>query len=234
MTAMVILFLAIMLLLPAYSLAKTNIDVVKEKLAQRRGLHLDSSMSYGQVIFYDDLPSWSDLSSVEQRLFTSRKVEPWYSLSDEDKSRRFYSSDWKTLEEPWIELVLTWANLSNNAYGSIPETLGPELIGDLFDICRAHVQISSDARSAIHEGERWIKNSLKSPLTGLYPKLTATEFSPGALYIHPLSSEEKVHFAQLLGITEAQAQAPKSIALYFRLYGEHNIIAQGIRWFGTD
>lgn len=88
----------------------------------------------------------------------------------------------------------------------------------------------------------------RSPITGEFPKLNATGFSAGDLYIRPLTEDEKEHIASLdehyrtmwydgleLGpITEAYHNIMLITDVYYvRVYGYNDVIHTGLYFLWT-
>jgi len=89
----------------------------------------------------------------------------------------------------------------------------------------------------------------KSPITDTYPRLNAREFSPGNVYIRPVTEEEKQHFASINetfqqlwydGVWEDPHQQAEFQVMtigdvfYMRVYGESGVIHTGLHFMWTD
>lgn len=83
---------------------------------------------------------------------------------------------------PWSNHVFTAVNRFYDLYGYVPEVLDEEII---------HMTPGYEKAT----GDKL--NEFRNPLTGEWPVLNAADFSPGDMYIRPLTEEEKIHFAAL-------------------------------------
>jgi hypothetical protein len=136
---------------------------------------------------------------------------------------------------PWYLSVLQLVQAYEAAHGSVPDRLNDSIVRELM----------GDTLLGTIDGE-----SLKSPITGLYPELRSVHFTPGALYMRPLTSAELQHFCskdKLLGklVNEGLAPNPRDggkltrparlmgKVWYIRVYGESSVIKEDLVYAST-
>lgn len=85
--------------------------------------------------------------------------------------------------DPWYVMVFSFAAAYYKNFGSLPDTLTPEMVRSI----PGQEQVSDD-----------ILERLRNPLTGNWPRLKAQDFSPGDIYLQPLTPAEMQHFATAL------------------------------------
>lgn len=130
----------------------------------------------------------------------------------------------------WRSEVFDLVHAYYMRHGVVPEVLTPEVITEL-------------------AGEQNVANLqyhfLKNPLTGAYPRLNAREFSPGEVYIRPLTAEEIRHFCdhdsmldQLVNnksLRDWEGNDRAALLLgrvfYMRVYGRSGVIGNTIEFF---
>jgi hypothetical protein len=130
---------------------------------------------------------------------------------------------------PWYEDIFMMVNAICQRTGEIPA----QLTHDLIKMCT----VSPDAFD-LDDSARW-----RSPITGEFPVLNATEFEPGQVYIRLLTEAEKRHFADQFeiydmdwyqGVTKDYSTGEvlpiklMTDIYYMRVYGEREVIYAGI------
>ena len=85
--------------------------------------------------------------------------------------------------DPWYVQVFAIAAAYYKAFNSLPDALSPEAVKRIPGL----EQISDEQLEL-----------LRNPLTGAWPNLNAQAFSPGDLYLQPLTPADMQHFAAAL------------------------------------
>lgn len=124
------------------------------------GHGLPASWTINDLVFLEDYPAAASLTSPEIYMITGSQG----------------SSFGRDLE-PWYIVVQRHATNYYTKYGTMPDQLTPEVLAEIYD---------TDVSSLDPE----LLDEIKSPLTGQFPRLNATQQSPGDLYIRPLTSDE--------------------------------------------
>lgn len=132
---------------------------------------------------------------------------------------------------PWRKEVRRLVQALHVNLGYVPGQLTKELVESV--VCE-NSQVD----------DLWVEQ-FKSPLTGEFPKLNASEFSPGDLYIRALSEQEKQHIASFIedyrsiwydGVwfnpaEETWEKAELSGDVYYvRIYGWDGVLVEGIEF----
>lgn len=132
---------------------------------------------------------------------------------------------------PWRRAIFNAVNGIYVNTGNVPPELTPGLLSAVMDVNEATASGSID--------------QFRSPITGEFPRLDASYFSPGQVYIHLLTEGEKQYFAGTYqvyqdnwfdGISRNPATGemmPIEITggvFYIRIYGESDVIYEGIEY----
>lgn len=133
--------------------------------------------------------------------------------------------------KPWEQEIFLFVRRYFEQYGAIPERLSPEVIRQAPGYAGY-----SDARLEV----------FRSPLTGEFPRLNAASFSPGDVYIRPLTPGEMQYFAQRNPVYNADwfgkgtvvdpnSHDPINTELgtdvyYIRIYGASGVIVDGLEY----
>jgi hypothetical protein len=170
--------------------------------------------SYNEITFMpeSEYPDFDSLTQLEQYMLLG------VSSSDLSGSPAL---------PPWTTTILAWVAKYYAVYGSVPDTITPDIIRSL---------------PGFEEFEDEAFQAEFNPLTGAYPRLNATQPSPGDLYIHALSEQELRHFVTL-GYTYLQPSTngheldvywPSlgtservSPVFYIRMYGYNGVLSNG-------
>ncbi|MCH7471931.1 hypothetical protein IIA79_03155 [bacterium] len=137
---------------------------------------------------------------------------------------------------PWYQDIWMMVRAYYAKTGEIPERISPDMVRAVWGTGEA-----AEKRLPLYT----------SPLTNEFPRLQADEFSPGDLYIRPLSIEEKEFFAQwdpkldsllheqiwfdpIAGRKVRAAMDPE--VFYVRVYGWSEVILVGYyyAWYTSD
>jgi hypothetical protein len=133
--------------------------------------------------------------------------------------------------KPWRKDVSRLVQALHVNLGYIPDQLTEELVRSV--VCESS-QVD----------DLWVEQ-FKSPLTGEFPRLDASEFSPGDLYIRALSEQEKQHIASFIDIyysfwydsawfnpeEDMWEKAELSGDVYYvRIYGWNDVLIEGIEF----
>jgi hypothetical protein len=127
----------------------------------------------------------------------------------------------------WRSDLFSTVNTYYAKYHVIPDRLNEDMITNLYG-----------ARTPANLQYEF----LRSPITGEYPRLNATDFSPGDVYIRPLTDDEIQHFCKydwmLNDLVQKHslmdpAQGPRTVSLmgsvfYVRIYGYKGVIDNSI------
>lgn len=136
---------------------------------------------------------------------------------------------------PWYSVVKTEAQRFYYKFGYIPEQLTPDVLSAAWGLPEDEIY-------------PWVMEQVISPITGDYPYLNHKHFSPGNLYIRPLTEEEKRHIASFsssnysLWFEGLDSPSPREMkagnrervpvevmgVFYLRLYGYNDVITTGI------
>lgn len=133
--------------------------------------------------------------------------------------------------KPWRQQIRRLVQALHENLGYIPDRLTEELVRSV--VCESS-QVD----------DLWVEQ-FKNPLTGEFPRLDASEFSPGDLYIRALSEQEKQHIASLIDVyysiwydsawfnpaEEMWENAELSGDVYYvRIYGWNGVLVEGIEF----
>jgi hypothetical protein len=130
---------------------------------------------------------------------------------------------------PWNTMVFNAAYSIYMETGSLPDRLTDAVLrksNHYKDVSNASIEL------------------FRNPLTGEWPSLKAQQFSPGDLYIRPLSNTELRHFASLSPIYSGmwlEGKGPggrgnrqlSGPVFYVRIYGAQGVISNGFSFFMT-
>jgi hypothetical protein len=169
---------------------------------------LPSSWSVNDLMFIDDYPDSSALYEAEV-----------YMIRGSEGSA--YGRDL----EPWYIVVQRHAINHFFKYGVIPQQLTPEVLAQTYNIDINQVN------------PEWIEE-IKCPITGQFPMLNAIEFSPGNLYIRPLSTDEMLFIGnqsewnynvwfnnQLRDVETGEVLSSDLLGVFYtRVYGLNDVI----------
>jgi len=171
----------------------------------------DASLSMGDLTFMprEEYPVFDELTQLEQ-----------YMLLGVKSSAR--SAEHGLM--PWTDQIVSWVNKFHREYGYVPEQLTPDVIRSIPGY--------EEYADEMFDAER-------NPLTGDWPRLQAAEFSPGDLYIRPLTEEEISYFAEHGekhlrdpgSWTGDDSMVRISPVYYARFYGLNGVICNGFQYF---
>jgi hypothetical protein len=137
-----------------------------------------------------------------------------------------FGCDPATSAKPYPSMISELFIVLSNYYmvtGQIPEEISDEVI------MVACSSVGQTPRPALLE-------LLKSPLTGLYPRLDCKDFSRGDYFVKVLSAEEINHIARHDGNLNdrlgesASGSAAHGPIFYFRAYGESEVIFSELKY----
>lgn len=175
-----------------------------------QGFELDSSYNLNDdIVFVDTIPDFSLLSSDEQKCL-GYKV----------------NSDNDIVEVPWFIFILQQLGTYLCITDDIPDEFGEEAIKVVLEQHRLIDTLKEQDIHAYYERHR-------CPITRSFPKLNEMNFSKGNILIIELTTEEKIRFHAMKGLSCDINDAINSTALYYRFYGVNTTIAQGIWWIGN-
>lgn len=167
-----------------------------------------SEWSIGELVFAGEFPSFDTLSPTEQKMLHG-------AVDNQGRLRVF-----------WRQEVLQFAIKYCALFGRLPEEISPE------------VYWSTLPPEDYGKYGRFLE-VVASPITGRYPRLDAQTFSPGDLYMKVLSESEMRYIADREPGCQ-QAWFDKRIhgrpvelvcpPIYYRIYGEHGVIFDGITY----
>ncbi|MDQ3024373.1 MAG: hypothetical protein M3R04_08340 [bacterium] len=128
-----------------------------------------ASWSYGELTFLgpDKFPAVEDLTDVERYMLAGTATSPFSS---------------KAGLPSWHMSVWAAVHRIYNETGAVPDRLTPEVL-------RASPAYSSLSDAGL--------DVFRNPITGEWPRLNAKQFSPGDVYMHPLTQDEMRHYAGL-------------------------------------
>ena len=120
---------------------------------------------------------------------------------------------------PYSSTIFSWVMKYENAYGTVPDQLTPEVIRSI----PGYEDIKDE----------WLTVE-RNPLTGEWPRLTAIEHSPGDFYFRALTDEEVVFFASngfdyLLHPSGGKAERTTPV-FYMRMYGYDGVLSNGFKF----
>lgn len=185
------------------------------------GHGLSSDLNYNDLTFTDDLPLASSLTAEEKYIISGSESS---NLPDGIALR------------PWTSSVFALLKVYYNQYGSIPNSLTPEIIKSISgfdDIPEAYL------------------SEYLNPLTDQWPMLNAVNPSPGDLYVRILNNQEIAYFANNvtsyydLFVEQHYYDAAQSCSrpaeltspvFYMRVYGWHGVLANALvfSWKWSD
>ncbi|MEZ5337782.1 MAG: hypothetical protein R3F46_05910 [bacterium] len=137
--------------------------------------------------------------------------------------------------EPWFKDIYRLVSALNGNNGSIPGQLDESLV-------------RSAAGNPGSVSQQWV-DKFRSPLTGEFPRLDATSFSPGDVYIRPLTSYEMDHISakhseydkiwnQNVRTQPGTGQTMQSELIgdvyYIRVYGWNDVLIEMICFASTS
>jgi len=167
----------------------------------------NSEWNCGSIQFSEDIPAFEDLTPGEQSVIGGS----------------------------WLDMVLSGVQWHVMWHAGLPEMFGCGEIRTYHEL-----QINTARYTSFNEGywkqqlnSGWLYRSYQCPLTGWWPWLNKAEHSPGDFYMHVLSPQEESHVISLLvqhrGLSDNEVKDIKDYDIvYYRLYGESGVIAQGL------
>lgn len=185
------------------------------------------SARYGQEGF--GLPPEYSINDV---VFPASYPDP-ASLSEGE--RAMISTGASGYDSSWAEYVYELAAMYYNNTGKLPATIDLDLLKAIY---------AEPDKVTAEDLEKY-----RCPLTGEIPRLDAKEFSPGNLYLQPISEEEQRYIADLdysfnlwwfehkyyvPGVANPPLASIKGTPpVYYRVYGEHAVLEAGIAFSWT-
>ncbi len=170
----------------------------------------DANLSLGDLTFMprEDYPVFDELTQLEQYMLLG--------VTSSDMSEEHGLM-------PWRDLIFSWVNKFYLEYAYIPEQLTPDVIRSI-----PGYEGYSDEMFAAE----------RNPLTGEWPMLQAAEFSPGDLYIRPLTEDEIDYFVengyrdlQNPGSWSGDASLVRTTPVYYsRFYGYSGVLSNGFQY----
>jgi hypothetical protein len=177
----------------------------------RVGGGLPASWSINDLVFLDTYPNPDTLTDQEKYLIAG--------ATDHLLNKVYF---------PWESEVQKLAERYYFRYGVLPSELSPQVIADAYGV------------ASPNEVPAGVLDVLVSPLTGRYPRLDAVNPSPGDVFIHILTEQEKQHIAaqsediydlwynpqhySSLSQKWISKDPQAVIAMYIRTYGWNGII----------
>jgi hypothetical protein len=175
------------------------------------GYGLPASFSTDDLSFGSPLPAARELSAAERYMLAG-------TLGSNLPDQRPLA--------PWISEVEDFCLDYAERYPELPEIISPEALA----LAGPGEKAEEDTRKA---------TLLLSPVTGRAPRLSSASFSPGDLYVRPLSRAEMLKYASMDSElreswfgdpTAGNCRELCSPVLYVRAWGERSVIYENLVW----
>lgn len=136
---------------------------------------------------------------------------------------------------PWIDEIYQAVSGYYAKTGTMPDEFSADIMREL---AADPSQVTSDSLEVF-----------RSPITGRYPMLKAEQFSPGDIYMRPLTETEKRHFADIDSnfqqlwfdkrTYDPERQEEVNVRMisdvfYMRVYGQDGVIHTGLHYMWTS